>query len=199
MFSLSMAVLLAATAQAQGHTHGRAELAIAVQSDGDVLVELHSPAANIVGFEYAPRTDEEHAFHDSQLAELTRAPGVVAFDRAAQCALTGANVLSSQAHDDHDAGHGHDDHDGHHDHDEHHDHEDHDDHDAHDEGGAAHSDIRVQFTYHCERPARIRQVSTDLFERFGGIESIDAILITEDIQTAARLNAASNSFAVPTR
>ena len=47
-----------ATRQHEAHEHGSARLNVALEG-ADLYVEFVSPAANIVGFEYEARTEEE--------------------------------------------------------------------------------------------------------------------------------------------
>ena len=76
------------------HEHGTAELSIA-WTDGDMVVELVSPAFNIFGFEYEPSTDEDQAVVETQTENLT-APGVIAFNAEAGCELA-ADVATDTA------------------------------------------------------------------------------------------------------
>jgi len=124
--------------QLDAHEHGHSFLNIAI-SGNDVLAELESPAANVVGFEHAPENDADHAAIDAAVKQLSQGEQVLTFSPGAECSLVSAEVMSELLeHDDHD-GDGHDDHDDHdddkhddHDADGHDDHDDdkHDDHDA---------------------------------------------------------------------
>ncbi len=122
------------------HEHGSAFLNIAVD-DGQVFLELETPWDNIVGFEHAPSTDEQHELVDNALALLNQPDQLFSFNGGGCVAdaITVENGMASgDSHDDHhdEDGHGdeHDKHDDHHDEDGHGDeHDKHDDH--HDEDG----------------------------------------------------------------
>jgi len=67
--------------------HGVAELFVA-WTGADVVVDLVSPAINIVGFEYEPETDEDKAVVADQFATLGES-GIIAFNDDASCTRTG--------------------------------------------------------------------------------------------------------------
>jgi len=130
-------VALANTERQLGsHEHGHAKLNIAI-SDDQVLAELISPAANIVGFEHAPESEADHEAIESAAETLRNGESLLVFSAAAGCQLTDADVESELLeHDEHHGDHAkHDDHhddkhDGHKHEDEHdHDKEAHKDHD----------------------------------------------------------------------
>ena len=118
------------------HEHGSAFLNIAVDNNA-VFIELETPWDNLVGFEHAPGTDEQHQLVDNAMALLNQPEQLFSFDGGG-CVADDATVESSMAsgdddHDDHhdEDGHG-DDHDKHDD--DHHDEDAHgDDHDKHDD------------------------------------------------------------------
>ena len=150
-----MLSLLTATVQAQGlddhdhdqggsfgaHVHGIASLNMAV--DGKFLeLEFHTPAANIYGFEHAPRTEEQLAQVREAQRTLQQADQLFMLTSAAGCSLGRVeleqNSEEGEHHEEH-AGHEHHEekraeHD-HHKHEEHDDHGNHDKHDDHDDHG----------------------------------------------------------------
>ena len=130
------------------HEHGSAFLNIAVD-DGQVFLELETPWDNLVGFEHAPSTDEQHELVDNAMALLNQPEQLFSFDGGG-CVADDATVESGMAsgdddhHDEHAHGDDHDKDDDHHDedghgddhdkHDDHHDEDGHgDDHDKHDD------------------------------------------------------------------
>lgn len=113
------------------HEHGAATLNVAIDGNS-VFLELESPWNNLVGFEHAPRTDEQHAMVDDALGLINQPDQLFSFV-GSECSVTETMLESgiSEEHD-HDEGHeeGHDkDHDDGHeeDHDKDHD-------DGHEEG-----------------------------------------------------------------
>lgn len=83
------------------HVHGLAGMNIAVEG-GVLEIELVAPAANIVGFEHAPRTDEQRAALDAALRRLGEASAMFQIDRAAECRASHVEVRrESGEHVDH--------------------------------------------------------------------------------------------------
>jgi len=151
--SISTTLVAQTERELGSHEHGSANMNIAFDQ-GAVLIELESPWNNLVGFEHAPNTEQQHALVDDAMASLNQPDQLFSFN-GAECVSNDIDLDSSLAegdHDDHEDGHddhddGHDDHDdhedGHDDHkDEHDDHEDgHDDHkDEHDDHEDGHDD-----------------------------------------------------------
>ena len=179
------------------HEHGAAQLDVLI--DGDMLlIDLDTPAANVLGFEHAPSTDEQRDAVASARALLESGELFVP-DAAAGCTLDSAEVEIALA--DEDAEHSDEHHDDEHEegHDEEHgdEHaEDHDDEHADDHGDehadhedAVHSDITAAYAYRCDEPAALDQVTTTLFGAFdGGFEDIDVQLAGPGGQSAAELS-----------
>ncbi len=77
----------------KAHQHGVAELQVA--ADGPTLVvRLVSPLDNLLGFERAPRSDQERAAAERLLARLKAGERVVTPTAAAGCALVSAEVTA---------------------------------------------------------------------------------------------------------
>ena len=90
------------------HEHGHATLNIAFDGS-NAFVELESPWNNLVGFEHAPSTDEQHALVDEALALLNQPNDVFAF-KGAECVMT--DVMLENSLGEHDDEHSDHDHDG---------------------------------------------------------------------------------------
>ncbi len=75
------------------HAHGVAELLIAL-SGNDIAIELRSPAFNILGFEYAPKTDAEFARLDGSIT-LLEAASFLEFNADADCQLASAEITQT--------------------------------------------------------------------------------------------------------
>jgi hypothetical protein len=173
--------------QADAHVHGQAELSMAL--DGEVLqVELHSPLANLTGFEHSPETDEERA--KLATAKETLKDGDALFSFAGgNCVLKEAALSDLSFEKLGDMEEGHDAHHDEHDHDKDHDHDAHD-HEAHHDAGEAHAEIRAAYTFTCAAPADIAGFETRLFSLFSGFEKIEAVFLSADRQAAEILNPA---------
>ena len=115
------------------HEHGAAELMIA-WSGSDVAIDLETPAYNILGFEYAPTSDEEKALLEEAVAALETGK-LLQLSPDAGCTVVSANVQTSFSEEGHDEeGHHEESHDS--DEKDHHDDEGHHEegHDSDEEG-----------------------------------------------------------------
>jgi len=168
------------------HVHGIAALNLALEGHA-VHVELDSPAANIVGFEYAPSSEADHAALDRAVAVLKDGDRLFRFNSEAGCRLEKAEVISAllgEDHDRHGDDHGHGEKDDH-GHDEHkHGHEEHKD--------ETHSDIDAMYHFECDRPGELTLLTVELFEAFPGMEELNVQYIVENRQGAAELTAADH-------
>ncbi|MEH0761239.1 DUF2796 domain-containing protein [Vibrio sp. 16] len=136
--------------QHEAHVHGEVELNIA-QDGKELLMEITAPGADVVGFEHAPKNDEQKKILADAVATLNQADSVFTLSSAAGCHVEHVAVTHTlgkeSAHHDHDE-HKHDDHHDHdheeHKHDDHHDHDHdehkHDDHHDHDHDEHKHDD-----------------------------------------------------------
>ena len=188
--------------QEDSHVHGVAKLNVVVENQ-QLLMELESPAANIVGFEHKPgNAEQEEAVHKAE-ETLQDGAKLFALPDAAACQLTAAEVkwTLEEEHEDHDQ-HEKDEHAEHeHDKDEHAEHEkDEHDHDkdehaheehAHEEG-ETHSEFHVEYAFQCGSPDKLDSIEVLLFQAFPGMEEIEAQVIGPNGQTAVELTAEAN-------
>ena len=154
----------------EAHVHGAAELFVVL--DGQELeIELHSPAANLLGFEHEARNAEEKEKIANLKLSLAKADTLFTIG-------SGACTLKNQELD---LGHlaGDEEHHG----DEHADEEHEDGH--HDE--QAHSDIEAQYRYSCEQADKIRTLETSITSEFPSIESLEVQWIVNGRQGATIL------------
>ena len=170
------------------HEHGVASLNLVVDGN-QVSLELDSPAANLVGFEYQPSTDEDRATVARVKAALEQADGLFTLTAAADCQLQQVELDSPlfaahdhEEHEDHD----HDEHD-HHDADEH-AHDDEHEHEHEHEHGE-HADIEGRFDYVCAAPEQLEALTLPLFNDFPAMQRIQVQAITASGQHGAVLTA----------
>mgnify|MGYP001552526716 FL=1 len=189
------ALVGAETRQHGSHVHGIAEMNVVLDGK-NLIIEMISPAANITGFEHAPKNEEqERAIHEA--AELLKdGEKLLLLDKKAECQLHEA-VVKSELLDEREK-HGEHEHEGHkdvHQHDDHesekHDHKDahhHDDEDGHEhDDEMSHSEFELTYHFECEKPERITKMEIELFSKFSGFEKIDVQLLTPKGQTAVEL------------
>jgi hypothetical protein len=149
------------------HVHGVAQLNVAVDADS-LLVELDSPAMNLVGFEHPPHTDEERAAITAARARLEDGAALFVPNAEAECVQISSQVtLDLGEHDDHEHEHeaGHEDE---------HDH---------------HADGHGEWAFTCANPVALDQLDVRVFEVFPGTESLRVQLISSAGQRGGELTA----------
>ncbi|ENY72629.1 hypothetical protein G114_06807 [Aeromonas diversa CDC 2478-85] len=134
------------------HEHGHGQLNL-VQDGNQLMLELTTPAADLIGFEHAPKTDDEKARMAQALARLKAAEGLFIPTPAAGCTLTEQVIQGGQEEDEHD-----------HDHD-HHDANDHDHHEGH-------ADLGATYTFTCQQPTELKGLEAGLFTFYPSLEKL---------------------------
>ena len=166
--------------QLDAHEHGVAQLN-AVLDGEELVIELVSPAANIVGFEHAPATEQDQEAIKKARTMLMDGGSLFRFPAEAECVLGHASVdteLEPHAGEENEAGPGHDHGSGEHD-------SVADDHD-HD----AHGDFRAEYHFHVSRPAALTYLEVRLMQLFPAVERVKVQLATRSTQTAVELTPA---------
>jgi len=76
------------------HVHGVSDLDVAIEK-GVVEVDIHGPGINFVGFEHAPRTDQEKQALADATRTLQQPASWLVFPEAARCTLASAKVADA--------------------------------------------------------------------------------------------------------
>lgn len=156
------------------HVHGIGKLNIALDHK-DLMLELTSPAANIVGFEHAPENEEQTHAVEEAAEVLQDGDKLFTMTSKAQCSLHEAYVDSDMIH-------GHEDEHASQEQEPRSTHADHE----HAEK-AAHSDFRATYHFECSKPEHLRTLEVLLFKYFPGLEELEVQLLTAKVQTAVEL------------
>ncbi|WP_221796058.1 ZrgA family zinc uptake protein [Oceanobacter mangrovi] len=183
--------LLAESTVAAAHEHGVADLTVAL-ADNQLLIQLDSPMANLVGFEGpadSPQRQQAVAGLQAKLqSPLLAVTGCqqVSLEAPLPAALMASDDHGHEEHADHEE-HDHDEHGDHeeHDHEEHADHDDHD-HDEHDHEEHqhdAHMDLEASWTFQCQAGVPV-VLHSRLFDSFPGISSMRVQWLTDSRQGA---------------
>ncbi|MBZ0334917.1 ZrgA family zinc uptake protein [Marinobacter sp. AL4B] len=154
----------------QAHQHGMAELQVAVSGE-QIDVLLLSPAYNLVGFEHPPRSAEQHQTVKSAVDWLKHTALVDTPHQ--QCSPEQSHVMTNWD----------DQHADHHDHSHRHDHD-----------SSGHSDIEITQRLHCPGLSDINELQTELFDRFPGVEQINAQWVSPKGQNGTRLTPGKHQF-----
>ena len=183
------------------HVHGEAELTIAFEGQR-IEMQLVSPAANIFGFEHAPKNDEQNEQVHRAESILKSADTLFQFS-GSDCKNTSQTLEIPFSHEEasheehaneehgHDEKHSDEEH-GHNDevaeaHDDDSDDHGHDDHE-HEEDHETHTQVVANYVFECDS-AGLTQIQASFLEQFPAIESLNAQWITETKQGAAELSA----------
>ena len=141
---------------ADAHTHGGAEVAIVLDGN-DVTIELDSPLYNILGFEHAPETDAQTATLEQAELQLEQSAALFTFNAAANCSTLSNDLhvalFDKDAHeeDEHDEDHHEDDHEE-----------------------ETHKDVLLTYGFSCQNPAKLKNVTINLFEFFPELSEVSA-------------------------
>ena len=172
-------VAVAETRQHGSHEHGSAVLNVAI-ADQVLSVEYITPAANVVGFEHTPSTeDQKNAVKEAiQLLETGK---VLNIPEDAACTLTHAEVERETEKDEH----------------EEHAEEGSDEHGEHGDDEGAHSEFHVLYEYQCENMAALAHIDVVLFKYYPANEEITAQIITPSGQKGMELTPNSARLILP--
>ena len=160
----------------QAHLHGYAELTLALEGSA-LEISFESPAANIVGFEHKPTSNEQLQVVDSA-QQILSSPAELFSLSAGNCSLTEMNtdfsaLLKSAIIKDGELANSH--------------HES-----AHKSEQESHSEITANYKYHCSQGKRLNTIGVNLIKQFPRIEKIKAMWLTANQQGAVELTAKSN-------
>ena len=161
--------------QLNAHEHGIGTLNIAIEAPL-VVMEFHAPGADIVGFEYAAKSDADLAAISAALKTLEAPLDLFVLPKAARCAVQAVQV---EVESDTDHGANEEDHQGH---DDKHDHK-HEDHDDHDEqkhaASSGHTEFHAEYSLICSNIEALTQIDFAYFEVFPNSKQVALQLISQ--------------------
>lgn len=161
------------------HEHGHGHLNLVLDGN-QLMIELQAPAADLVGFEHAAKSDEEKAQYAKAMAQLKQPDALFRFDPAAGCKLTQQELQAAKEEHDHDHDHDHQKSDG--------------KHDEHQHDDAGHADMGAMYTYTCATPAKLTGLEATLFSVYPSLEKLSVQGILPSGQTAAELTPSANKL-----
>lgn len=173
--ALALAYVASGAAAAEtshgAHEHGAAELELAVEGS-DVVVNFASPMYNLVGFEHAPRDEQDRDAVAAARVLLEDPANLVLLQADAGCAVVELDIdwdvpSAEEKEHDHDEAAEHDAHE--------HDAHDADEADHHDDHGndEQHADVAVTVRYTCENPDRLNSLDITAFESFERLSEVE--------------------------
>ena len=150
----------------EAHIHGEAKLNIVFEGP-ELLIELKSPSYNLVGFEHAPKTNNQLELVENTISLLKNFKNVADTSSEANCKIADASVSTSMRgiHED-----------------EHH--EDEHQHSAKE----IHSEFSATYSLICNKPENLKSIQLELFSTFELMEEIAVQMIIQGKQGFAELN-----------
>ena len=144
---ISFTVSAEETRQVDKHEHGVGELNIAVEGS-TIEFEFMIPGADIVGFEYVAKSDEDIAKINQALKTFDDYTNIFTLPSNSLCELNGQKVALKEEDE----------------HDEHDEHDDHDEHDEHAEEN--HNEFYAKYSFECGNINAIKEVNFPYFATF---------------------------------
>ena len=187
----AVALLLLSSAVAAGesdrreldaHEHGHGLLTVAVDGS-DLVIELEMPAVNVVGFEHAPKTDEQRHAVEEALDTFGRGGALFVPTADAGCLIEKAEVALAGMSREGSAeeGHGHAEKHA----------EKHGEEHAEEHEGESHSELHGEYHFHCDQPGKLESLEVRLFDHLRDVEELDVQVVTPTVQTATELRRAT--------
>lgn len=216
--SLTSLLLYSSNSFSQAHVHGQGQALIAQQGN-EWEINIILPAADVLGFEHAPETEEQKKIVRDFKRSVSSELSTVVLDKS--CKRTSFEIKAPEGPENHDdehdhhkgshndkhSDHGHHDKDhhdeNHHDHDKehhddkHHDHEEehHDDkHHEHEEEHHedVHSNVEIKAAFSCG--SSVSSISFPVIEKFPSLDSIEVQWFTDNGQGAGKVTKTSTSI-----
>jgi hypothetical protein len=152
------------TRQVDKHEHGVGELNIAIDSNM-IALEFMLPGADIVGFEYKAKSDEDLAKIENALLVLENYENLFALTKNSKCVLADLDYhLSGEEHDEH----------ADEEHDEHAD-EEHEEH-ADEE---SHTEFYAKYSFKCDNIKLLDKVEFSYFKSFPNSSELEVQFVSD--------------------
>jgi hypothetical protein len=160
------------------HEHGVGQLEIAIEGDR-VILELHAPGADIVGFEHYAESAEDRAAIEDAVATLARPLDLFVLPEAAQCIVTEASAQlvaeEHEHHEDADRAKGEEHAEGQ----EHAEGEEHHKDEAEHEDGAQHNEFHAAYALTCADTRAIDRIEFGYFTTFPNARELEVRLVSD--------------------
>jgi hypothetical protein len=141
--------------EAESHEHGVGQLDIAFEGTA-IAIELHAPGADIVGFEYAATSEEDHGTIDAAVLALAKP-----FDLFGLPADAGCKVINATA--ELEGNEGHDDED------------EHDD----DHKEESHTEFHAEYLFECSDLSAVTEITFPYFDAFPNAKELELQVVSD--------------------
>jgi hypothetical protein len=160
------------TRQVDKHEHGVGELNIAIDSNM-IALEFMLPGADIVGFEYKAKSDEDLAKIENALLVLENYENLFALTKNSKCVLADLDYhLSGEEHDEH-ADEEHDEHA-----DEEHDEHANEEHEEHADE-ESHTEFYAKYSFKCDNIKLLDKVEFSYFKSFPNSSELEVQFVSD--------------------
>ncbi len=157
----------------KAHEHGVATMQFVIAGN-NLMLEVHSPLYNLLGFEHKPKLEEQKQAVKQQLTAIKKGQ-LITLDKAAGCQLKAVHVEHPFQNSNHD--HHHDHHHSHHD----------DDHA--DSNHSKHRDMSFEYELQCRDPKQLKTLNSQpLFSAWKNLQTLRVEWINQNRQSATNLN-----------
>ncbi|MBF0238419.1 MAG: DUF2796 domain-containing protein [SAR324 cluster bacterium] len=158
--------------QQETHEHGIGELNVAMD-ENQLMIELHTPGMNIVGFEHEPATPEQKDAVRQANQTLENPGKMFELSPKGKCKVVSAKseLIHSDHEEDADAEH----------------HSDHEEDAEHQEEEGGHAEFHVNYQFDCASPEKITEIPVKIFQVFPNTQKLKLQLITPQHQSAQTL------------
>jgi len=153
--TIASGALAEETRQVEKHEHGVGELNIAI--DGSVIdFEFMLPGADIVGFEYEAKSDEDIVKVNEALSILENYQNILSLPENSNCKLSTSQIsLKEEEHDEHD---------------------EHEEHEEHDE--ESHNEFYAKYSFSCGNIQEIDRIEFTYFKTFANSSELEVQFIS---------------------
>ena len=191
---------VASEREAHAHEHGTSSLNIAIE-DTALLLELESPAADLVGFEHAPKNDADHEAIKTALETLKTPDKLFVPDASANCTLSSAKAktfgaISEEDSHDHEDDHSHGEDEHGHAEDEHGHAEDEHGHSDDGHSDEEHSEFYAIWVWECGAMDELKKIGLPFFKVFPTASQIRVQIISENGQLSRTVQREDESVSV---
>ena len=150
------------TRQVDKHEHGVGVLNIAIEGSS-INLEFMIPGADIVGFEYKAKSDEDISLVNTALAKFDDFSNIFTIPNAANCNLVEAEIAINQGDD----------------HEEHDEHDEHDEHEHEEHGEETHNEFVAHYSFTCGNVKEIDRINFTYFTTFPNSGELEIQFVSE--------------------
>ena len=166
LFMIHSMPLLAQERRDMGaHEHGVGHLNIAFEGNR-IMMELETPGADIVGFEYIAKSDEDRMAIENAIEALSQPLNLFRLPGAADCSVVYARAsLVEDMQEEHEE--------------EHEEEEEHGENGEHEEQESAHTEFHAEYELNCTNPSGLTRIDFTYFSKFPNARELEVQVVSD--------------------